>query len=263
MTEAGGEGTVRPLRAGLRAWLAGPAGRRLLEEERRVLDEVLQGLFGYYLVQLGAAPEDLIAGSRVRHRWVLDTGPGGGEGAPHALALPEALPVGTDLVDVVLLHHVLEFSEDPHQVLREVERVLIPEGHVVVVAFNPWSLWGGWRLLRRSFRRQEEAPWSGRFLAPGRLKDWLGLLGLEPVLLRPVLFRPPGLGEGLARRMAPVARCAERWTPFLAGVAVLVARKRVATLTPIRPRWRPRRSLLPVARPKVARPTASAQEGRG
>ena len=262
MTEAGREGAGGSRRVGLRAWLAGPAGRRLLEEERRVLEEVLQGLFGYYLIQLGAAPADLLAGSRVRHRWVLDPAPDGGDGAPHVLALPGALPVGTDLVDVVLLHHVLEFSEDPHQVLREVERVLIPEGHVVVVAFNPWSLWGAWRLLRRPFGR-EEAPWSGRFLAPGRLKDWLGLLGLEPVLLRPVLFRPPGVGDGLARRLAPAARCAERWVPFLAGVAVLVARKRVATLTPIRPRWRPRRSLLPVARPKVAKPTASTREGRG
>ncbi len=119
--------------------------------------------------------------------------------------------------------------------------MLVPEGHVVIVAFNPWSLWGVARLLRRRKRR---TPWCGKFLGQNRLEDWMGLLGFDIVEVHHVFFRPPWRREGVMRRLRFMERAGARWWPVLAGVNVVVAKKRVATLTPIKMRWRLRRPLV-------------------
>lgn len=224
-------------REALRAWFADALGTTLLEQEQAALDAILQNLFGYYLLQLGwVAPRDILAESRIRMRIVMDVDPPQGMDYPHALAMPEMVPVGTDCLDVVVLQHTLEFAKDPHEVLREVDRMLIPEGHVVIVAFNPWSFLGGWRLVRRRSRR---FPWCGRFLSLTRVKDWMGLLGFDTVQVVPLFFRPPLRHEGVMRRLRFMEKLGARGWPLLAGVNIIIAQKRVATLTPIKlRRWR-------------------------
>ncbi|PKM42607.1 MAG: methyltransferase [Gammaproteobacteria bacterium HGW-Gammaproteobacteria-1] len=247
----------RRARADLHRWYDSPLGRSLAAGERVILDDTLGNLFGYHLLQVGAPQHaDLTAASRISHRMVLvDNAAGlpplaGSEGC---IGLPEALPVAADSLDLLLLPHTLGFADQPHQVLREAERVLIPEGHVAILGFNPWSLWGLYRLVLGWRRR---APWCGRFLSPWRVKDWLSLLGFDTVLLRHIHHRPPLHHPGLLRRLAFLERWGARWWPVLGGGYLLVARKRVATLTPIRPRWRPRRALVATG---LAEPTVRKQ----
>jgi SAM-dependent methyltransferase len=230
-------------REALRAWFADALGTTLLDQEQIVLDTVLQDLFGYYLLQLGwVAPRDILAESRIRMRMVMDVDRPQGMDYPHALAMPEMVPVQGDSLDVVVLQHTLEFAKDPHEVLREVDRILIPEGHVVIVAFNPWSYWGLWRLIRRRSRR---FPWCGRFLSVTRIKDWMGLLGFDTVEVVPLFFRPPIRHEGVMRRLRFLDKAGARAWPLLSGVNIVVAQKRLATLTPIKlRRWRLQRRLV-------------------
>jgi len=141
---------------------------------------------------------------------------------------------------VVALLHVLEFSRQPHEILREAYRALIPEGRVVITGFNPWSLWGVRRLARRG-----AVPWSGRFLSVNRLKDWLALLGFELDEAQTLLFRPPLRRHGMMARLDFLERYGARWWSALGGAYVVVARKRVIPLIPIKPRWRPRRAMIP------------------
>ena len=205
-------------RAMLRAWFADVLGTALLEQEQTALDIVLQDLFGYYLLQLGwVAPRDILTESRIRMRMVMDVDPPEGMDYPHAVAMPEMVPVQNDSLDVVVLQHTLEFAREPHEVLREVDRMLIPEGHVVIVAFNPWSLWGIWRLARRRSRR---FPWCGRFLSVTRMKDWMGLLGFDTVQVVPVFFRPPIAHQGSMRRLRFMEKAGSRGWPILAGVNI-------------------------------------------
>jgi len=241
----------------LRAWFADKLGTALLDQEQTALDAVLQDLFGYYLLQLGwVAPRDILAESRIRMRVVMDVDVPRGIGYPHAVAMPEMVPVQGDSLDVVVLQHTLEFAKDPHVVLREVDRMLIPEGHVVIVAFNPWSLWGAWRLLRR---RSKRYPWCGRFLSVTRMKDWMGLLGFDTVQVMPLFFRPPIGHEGIMRRLRFMDKLGTRGWPILAGANIIVAQKRMATLTPIKlRRWRLQRRLVV----DVAKPTRGSM-GRG
>jgi len=256
MNSTNGDNGVMELcgkREALRTWFADTLGTTLLEQEQAALDGILQDLFGYYLLQLGwVVPRDILTESRIRMRMVMDVDRPQGVEYPYVRAMPERVPVQGDSLDVVVLQHTLEFARDPHEVLREVDRVLIPEGHVVIVAFNPWSYWGAWRLLRR---RSKRFPWCGRFLSVTRMKDWMGLLGFDTVQVVPLFFRPPIRHEGVMRRLGFLDKAGARAWPLLSGVNIIVAQKRVATLTPIKlKRWRlQRRLLVDVAKPTSGR----------
>lgn len=238
-----------PDAAALFAWYTTPLGRRVLAMERRELEAVLPYLFGYHLVQLGQVPEELFQSSRIRHKAVLDLVPPAQASATDAISLfgrPDALPLSPDSVDVLLLPHVLEFAAAPHDVLREADRCLIPEGHLVMLGFNPWSLWSLWRL---GAGRRGAMPWRGRFYSTVRLRDWLALLGFDIVLTRCYFFQPPLHNEAIMNRCGFAERIGRRFWPVLGAGYLLVARKRVTTLTPIRPRWRPRRRFAPAGVP--------------
>lgn len=233
---------INDIRGDLRRWYKRPLGQALLQREREHLDTILPTLFGYHIVQVGCLPgDDLLASSRITNKVLFDADSGGESLAPMAYAYPDAMPIESGSVDVVLLPHTLEFERQPHQILREADRILIPEGHVVVLGFNPWSLWGIWRLCRC---RGGKAPWRGDFLSLIRIKDWMALLGFDVVLVRRYFYRPPIQRSGVLKKLAFMEKLGARLWPRLSGAYILLARKRVATLTPVRPRWRPRRTLV-------------------
>jgi SAM-dependent methyltransferase len=149
--------------------------------------------------------------------------------------------VSSDSLDVLMLPHILEFSEQPHDVLREVERTLVPEGHAVVLGFNPLSLWTLWRWL---VGWRGKLPWCGHFITTTRMKDWLSLLGFDVMETQYYFFRPPCQQETILRKLRFLERFGQRFWPIFGGGYVMLARKRVTTLTPIRPRWQPRRKLV-------------------
>jgi SAM-dependent methyltransferase len=243
----------------VRAWLGSGPGEALLGAERRLLDAILPNLFGYYLLQVGGlVGGDLVAASRIRNRiCVTDPLAGGCEGCPCLHGSPAALPVASDSVDVVVLQHVLEFEPSPHAALREVERVLVPEGHAVITGFNPFSLVG----LRRALARSGTVPpWTGRFVGLTRLKDWVALLGFETLSAQTAFFRPPLANPSLLERLGALESLGSRFWPYAGGVYVLLARRRVTTLTPVKPRWRPRPRLAGIG---LAEPTAGRAASEG
>jgi len=241
-------GNLLLTRQRFRRWHKTPLGKFLADEEFQQLDSVLCNLFGYHLIQVGKAGWGNCFGStRVPHCLIIDQDYEQTEGlAPESGSrvggVPDALPIASDAVDVVTLPHVLEFVRRPHQVLREVDRILIPEGHVVILGYNPFSFWLIARLLL-GWRRQP--PSCGRFYSVTRIKDWLSLLGFDMVYTGYFFYRPPIQHMGIISRLAFMERLGARLWPIFGGGYVIVAKKRVVTLTPIKPRWRPRRSFIP------------------
>ncbi len=229
-------------RAELCAWYQTRLGRRLAGIEQAALEAQLGNCFGYHLLQVGDLP-GLDAGSatRIPHRLVLDHG---GMARAGLRAWPQALPLAGDSVDVVVLAHTLEFSTDPHGVLREADRILVPEGHLAILCFSPTSLWGLTRLGQHALSRRPHVPWCGHFFTQRRLRDWLALLGFEPLGAERLFFRPPLAHERLMTAIEPLERWGRRFWPWLGGAYLLLARKRVIALTPVRPRWRPHRALV-------------------
>ena len=156
----------------LNDWFATPQGQYLLAREQAFFDHAVVDIFGFNALQLGLPEHEFLRNSRMP----LHVMAGKEVGVQVRLEANE-LPFECGSLDLVLLPHVLEFSTHPHQVLREVERVLLPEGHLIISGFNPRSLWG----IRRAVGSRMGYPWCGNFIALTRLKDWLALLGLEVV----------------------------------------------------------------------------------
>lgn len=239
----------------LERWLSTTPGRELLAQEQRILEQLLSECFGYYLLQVGCVGQSIepLKMSRIKTQIVLldkagdtiDTVPGSVVGDPLHL------PIASDSVDAVLLSHTLDFTRDPHQLLREVERVLIPEGHVIIAGFNPWSLWGLWQLFRL---RSKQVPWCGHYISSWRIHDWLSLLGFEIKDEQALMFRPPLRHESFMQRLDFLERVGGRfWSP-LSGAYMILAVKRVSRLTPIKPAWKLRPKSL---RGGVVEPTAN------
>ena len=228
-------------------WHATPLGRYLLEREQDYFDRTVADIFGYNALQLGLPGIDLLQASRIPLRVHVNPS------VPAELKADfRDLPIASNSVDLVLLPHTLEFSENPHQILREVGRVLMPEGHVVIACYNPWSLWG----LRRTFGRKDGYPWSGRFITLPRIKDWLTLLGLEIAGGQMCCYSPPCGTEKWLQRFAFMDDAGDRWWPIAGGVFFLQAIKRVRGLRLIMPSWSDRLApakSLAAAPKKVAR----------
>jgi len=216
------------------AWWETAIGRALLAAESELLGEALEDVFGWELLQVGAwgSGRELLAGSRARRQSLIAGA--AFSGSANILARPSQLPVTGDCIDAALLPHTLEFAPDPYAVLREVDRVLVGEGQLLVLGFRPWSLWG----MRARWSRSGFPPGMRRVLSERLLREWLVLLGFEVVAARRYLYLSPwsrGLarGEGTGRMLR-----AGLTYPLPAGAFLLKARKRVYTLTPVRGRFR-------------------------
>ena len=259
-------------------WLGTPPGRYLLAWEQQQLDRMVADIFGFHALQLGHPVLDGLGANRMPHRWLaLD--------AQHAevLALPlefptasadepastlppfartmhlgcdfDALPFPAASIDLVVLPHTLDFVRDPHQTLREVERVLVPEGRVVVMGFNPMSLWGV---------RQRLGLWRGRLgsegapfvpgvpeaIGPHRLRDWLRLLSFEVQDSQFGCWRPPLRSTRWLERARWMERPGERWWPMLGAAFSVTAIKRVRGMRLVGPALKLRPSPMPA--PAVA-----------
>jgi SAM-dependent methyltransferase len=223
-------------------WFAAPLGRYVLERELEYMDGAVADVFGFNALQLGLPEHDYLRASRIPLRCRVAPG-----GAVDLRADFIDLPVASNSVDLLVLPHVLEFSPNPHQVLREVQRVLMPEGHAVITCFNPGSLWG----LRRLFNRARGGyPWSGRFIHLSRLKDWLSLLELDVVAGRTGCYLPPCTQQKWIGRFRFMEKAGDRWWPIAGGVYVVRAIKRTAGMRLVMPSWRsqaaPVKALSPV-----------------
>jgi len=229
-------------------WLATPLGSYLVAQEERHFDTAVADLFGYHAIQIGLPQVDLLRASRMTLRTRA------APLAPAALRTDyTALPIASGVIDLVVLPHVLEFSLHPHQILREVERILIPDGQVLIAGLNPWSLWG----IRRTLAGGGgEFPWQGEYISLLQLKDWLTLLGFEVTAGRLACYAPPLAQQKWLRRCRFMEAAGNRWWPFAGGVYFLQAVKRVVGMKVIMPRWteRTRRKPALAAVPRRSRP---------
>jgi SAM-dependent methyltransferase len=222
-------------------WLGTPLGASLQQLEARVLESALDGVFGEECLQLGlwGEPRAFLKFARTQRSASIAAPDQVGEaGAPAVLGDLHRLPVASDTIDLVILPHTLEFSDRPHAILREVQRVLRSDGHVIVLGFKPGGLWG----LRRLVPGIGLPPRVENYLSERRMSDWLQLLDMRIQQSERYFFRWPFSGNRAAGS-PDWERRGRRWWPELAACYMLKAQKRVVALTPVRKPW--------LARPKV------------
>jgi SAM-dependent methyltransferase len=216
----------------VRQWLTSPLGDALVQQESRVVEEALDGIFGEQCLQLGHWGESntFLKHARTQRTWLMDVG------APHGRDVVgqfHNLPIQDDSIDCVILPHVLDYSDRPHAVLREVDRVLTAHGHLVILGFKTGGLWGVRRLIPGA-----GLPPDADHLVPERqLRDWLQLLDMRIHGVTRYFFRWPL--PAIRRASSPKwEQRGQRWWPELAACYMLTAQKRVSTLTPVKPVWR-------------------------
>jgi SAM-dependent methyltransferase len=236
----------------LGVWLHSAPGLYLLAWEQDVLDHAVTDAFGYHALQLGLPELDGLRANRMPHRWVASDS----LVVPELLAMPppadalittvpaddplalfcefDALPFPDNSIDLVVMPHTLERARDPHLTLREVERVLRPEGRVVIAGFNPASLWGlrqrAGHLVRGAGLGRSSPlylPRAGEFIGYWRLRDWLRLLSFEVEGGRFGCYKPPFASQRWLDRFGWMDRTGDRWWPVLGSVYAISAVKRV------------------------------------
>jgi len=237
-------------------------------------------IFGYHALQLGLPQLDglrenrmplrclALEGSSSDGRWVeqrrlcgrpvlaaagavpYDPGLGGGREAALVARFDE-LPFASQSIDLLVLPHVLEFAHEPHRVLREADRVLVPEGQIVITGFNPASLWGARHWAGRVGVRPF-VPAGSQMIALPRLKDWLKLLSFDVNRGRFGCYAPPVRSDSWIARWSFLEKAGDRWWPVLGSVYALTAIKRVHGMRMVglvrkRPERRPVLAPAPVA----------------
>ena len=239
----------------LNDWFASDVGLQLLKNEQAFLRDKLPDLFGYHLLQMSVADNlNLHESSSILHRFNASPQVYASEQsvnepftnepfvneqcASNKVVLStnfESLPLEKDSVDVVILHHVLEYSENPHQVLKEVSRVLIPRGHLLIIGFNPYSLLGLWKVFAYLFSPQGH--WQYKAIVKRRLLDWFKLLDLDCQHSQHLFYRPPFPKGKILQRLRFMEALGSKLHLPLGGVYTIVARKDIHGVTPVKMQW--------------------------
>lgn len=262
----------------MKNWLETPPGQYLLAWERAQFDQVVADIFGYHALQLGLAPLPALQANRMPHRWlaVPSSNNASEDTSSHTsdnisdLASTDvkpaidfvtdfaALPFFENSLDLLVLPHSLELSPDPHATLREAQRVLVPEGKLVICGFNPMSLWGMKQGRGHIYRRLSQIPKSnlsnsepsrfgfgalflpeaGEFIGYRRLRDWLRLLNFEIESGKFGCYRPAVRSEKWLQRFSWMDKAGERYWPILGSVYFVVAVKRVHGMRILSPNWK-------------------------
>ncbi len=239
----------------LHAWLASNTGEYLKAKEQELYDQAVVDLFGFNALQMGYAQMALLRNSRIPNRFVASEFTI--DAAQSQLSCnDDFLPFSDMSIDLLLLPHRLEFSERPHQTLREAERVLLPDGHLVISGFNHLSLWGAAAGFKKVISKNSSYPWNGKFIGLTRLKDWLALLGFEVVSVEMCCHIPPFEQQSWHKRFSFFDKVSSRRCAMLGGVYFIVAKKRVVGMMPIKPSWKlsPLKSTL-MPSPTQSKPT--------
>jgi SAM-dependent methyltransferase len=221
-------------RSSLSAWFSTPQGAYALGWERAQFDSAVEDVFGFRAVQIGLPEIDFLRQNRIPHRFSLALEPGAVLAAD-----PLQMPLASQSVDLVVLPHVLESHEHPHEVLREAERVLVPEGHLVISGFNTASLW---RVRQMFSGRHAQAPWDLKFIGLLRLRDWLRVLGFELNGGMFGCYAPPFRDKLWLERFGFMEKAGARWWPIAGGIYVVRAIKRVHGMRIVTPAWRQERA---------------------
>lgn len=230
-------------------WYQTPTGQHALASAEELCAKTMADIFGYYAIQIGmlSGECDLLKQSRIAASFSLASpdnlqglNPDANQDKHKAIdyaviASNEQLPISTDNVDLVVASHVLEMSENPHQVLREIDRILLPEGHCILIGFNPYTLSNLFKPLR-SLRKSKRDNYKLRSVP--RIRDWFSLLGFEILEVTYMGCRPKLKSQKIFNSLKWLESWGEYAGPLLGSMYIVHAKKQVIAMRPDKKVWR-------------------------
>ena len=217
-------------------WFKSPLGQYLLALEYDFINPVVMDTFGFYAIQMGNFDIDFLDQSRIQNKFSLNSN--------HAdlMTSNEALPFEEASVDLLIAPHILEQMVEPYELLKEIHRVLMPEGRLIISGFNPTSLWGLKRLLSFNI----DYPWNAKFISLSKIKEWLPIVGLEMIEGKMGCYVPPIQQSSWLKKIHAMEKLGDRWWPMLGGFYFIVIQKRVHGMHAIQPLWKKKLIKTPV-----------------
>jgi SAM-dependent methyltransferase len=227
-------------------WLTQFPGNIVSETEQVYLQAKLSQRYGKHALLIGLPNQrTLLQALAIAHQVIVS--PLADQSLEHAYIESHfnELPINTGSVDLVIVPHTLEYSENPRKLLAEACRVVKPEGHIIIFGFNPFSLWG----IKKWWANSKEAPWSGNFLSANTLKHWLKLADFELLKQDNLLFRPL-FNQDFCNKFKILDRLGQALHLPIGGLYALTAKAKVIPLTPIRMHWKQTLSPIHVTIPR-------------
>ena len=217
-------------------WFKSPLGQYLLALEYDYINSVVIDTFGFYAIQMGNFDIDFLDHSRIQNKFSLNSS------HPDLVSANEALPFDEASVDLLIAPHILEQMTEPYELLKEIHRVLMPEGRLIITGFNPASLWG----LKKLLSFDIDYPWNTKFISLSKIKEWLPIVGLEMVEGKMGCYVPPIQKATWLKKIHTLEKLGDRWWPMFGGFYFLVIQKRVHGMTTIQPLWKKKLIKAPV-----------------
>jgi hypothetical protein len=219
----------------LSQWLQSPLSSHIISQEKACLADYLKDrLFSESIVVGEMGHEVFLETINANYKGMIAEHAQPGLHLASIVGKHEELPILSNTVDLMILPHTLDFTKRPHHLLKEADRCLKAESHLVILGFNRFSLWGFRRFLSLRLR----APWCGRYKTVWKIEDWLRLLNYEILKIKRVSYSPPLKPRGFFKYLGWLSRLQATLLPFSSGVYMVVAKKKIYGLTPIKPKWR-------------------------
>jgi len=230
-------------------WFASQLGHCVLAAEYTEIEETLSHIYGFHIAQLGYLPQaNFMDKSPINHQIIISESRA--KNHPAICAQFDTLPLRSASVDAIVIPHVLEYADNPKAIIDEACRVLIPEGHIILLHFNPTSLWG----LKKTLGKKDKFPWNGKFYSVSSIKHWIEENDCTVIAQKSLFFRPPLSHTTSLDNFKFMEILGKLCWPFSGGINIIVAKKIVMPLTPIaevvkkKLRWR--------TAPEAAEPTS-------
>lgn len=215
-------------------WYQQPLGKTIAGMEQQLLNQVITSRFGYHLLYLGFQDDVNLDASPINHHIIQSPGIHSLTSTSNVFATYDEMPYRESSIDVAVIAHVLEFMNNPESILRELQRVLIPEGYLIIFYFNRYSLLGLWREFRA---KCHDVPWVGRFFRNGQVTNWLQQQDFEVIAKETIFYRPPFAYNKILDKFLFLEKVGKNIFPMYGGITMLVAQKKILGVTPLRPAW--------------------------
>ncbi len=215
-------------------WLTSFLGKSLLTAELNALSLLTLGHYGNNALLLGATNQHtLLQSSAVAHQFLLGPLFNREKNMNYIEGEFYELPIQSGSIDQVFVPHMLELTDNPHQLLSEACRIVKPEGYIFIIGFNPYSLWG----LKKLQMKNKNVPWSGNFIHPSTIKKWLALVDFELETQQTLYFRPPTQHRNVFNNLKFLEWIGNKCYKPFGGIYIIKAKAKVIPLTPIRMQW--------------------------
>ena len=215
-------------------WFQHLPGSMLIEIETNHLSKWLSSIAGEHLLQIGGPSNlQLVKHAHLAHKTYLSTQLVTSTHSAGIQSNLEELPIMPNSIDVVVLAHMLEFADSPLHLLQEIHHVLVPNGQVLIMAFNPYSQWG----MSRFSRGKRGFPWSGHFYSHWKIKRWLRTIGYSIISSRTLCYRPTLHDARQCKRLHFMESLGQCCFPGLGAVTFIAAQKKEIAMTPIKAKW--------------------------